>query len=44
MNSSNGNIYGASGVAQNKKFGLRLGRRARLKDKLHSPPQTDRNW
>ena len=44
MNSPNNNIYTASGVAQDKKVRIRaLGRRARLKSKLHFPPQADRN-
>ena len=41
MNSLNENIHTAWGVAQNKKVRVRaLGRDARLKSKLHSPPQT----
>ena len=45
MNSPNDNIYTASGVAPNKKLRVRaLGIGARSKNKLHSPPQADRNW
>ena len=45
MNRSNDNFYTASGVAQDKNFCVRaLGRETRLKNKLHSPPQVDRNW
>ena len=45
MNSSNDNINTASGVAQDKKVCVwALGRGARSKNKLHFPPQPDRNW
>ena len=45
MNSPNDNIHTASGVVQNKKMRVRaLGRGARSKSKLHSPPQADRYW
>ena len=45
MNSLNGNIHIVSSVAQDKKVCVRaLGGGARLKNKLHSPPQPDRNW
>ena len=45
MNSPNHNNHTASGVAQNEKVRVRaLARGARLKSKLHSPPQDDRNW
>ena len=45
MNSPNDNIHIASGVAQDEKVCVwALGRGARLKSKLHSLPQADRNW
>ena len=45
MNSSNDNIYSASGVAQNKHVRVRaLDRGTRSKGNLYSPPQADRNW
>ena len=45
MNSSNGNIYPRSSIAQNKKVCIQtLSRGAHLKSKLHSPPQADCNW
>ena len=44
MNSPNDNIDTASGVAQDKKVCVwALGRGARSKHNLHSPPQTDYN-
>ena len=45
MNNPNDNIHSASGAAQDKKLRVRaLGRGARLKSKLHFPPQADRKW
>ena len=45
MNSPNGNIRTASGVAQDKKVRVRpSGREACSKSKLHFPPQADHNW
>ena len=45
MNSPNDNIHTASGVTQDKKVCVwALGRGDHLKNKLHSPPQTDHNW
>ena len=45
MNSPNGNIYTASGVALGQKVRVcPLGKGTRLNSKLHSPSQADRHW
>ena len=45
MDNFNDNIHTASGIAQDKKVRVRvLGKGARSKSKLHSPPQAKHNW